>query len=286
MGGAFQTSREIFSNPIWQDVAKFRIFFFIVGNAVFSDEGVRVGNVVLKRGQYLRSYRNLQSDLEYIENRAIKKYSLSVLKRKIEQLVLEERLKIEDTELGTLFTVVNYAVYQGFDHYKVTTKNSVGTALEQRENSERTGMEQGWNNNNKDNKEKKDKKDNKVNNNINPFDFYQQNFGVLSPFNAQDIEQWIDDLNETLVIEAMKIAASDNKGWKYATGILKDWHKHRLQTLQDVEAHNLKFKATKQTGGKSLFEQGEESRKRQAAAEKEMEDKEIDWDKELEGLPY
>jgi hypothetical protein len=145
MGGAFQTSRDIFLNPIWQDVPKFRIFFYIVGNAVFSDDGVRVGNVHLKRGQYLRSFRNLQEDLSYLENRSVKKYSLSVIKRKIDQLIEEKRLKVEECELGTLFTVVNYAVYQGFEHYKNDS-----------ENTERTGMEQRWNNNKKDKKDKKD----------------------------------------------------------------------------------------------------------------------------------
>jgi hypothetical protein len=146
MGGAFQTSRDIFLNPIWQDIPKFRIFFYIVGNAVFSDDGVRIGNVFLKRGQYLRSYRNLQEDLTYLENRALKKYSLSVIKKKIDQLVEEKRLKIEECELGTLFTVVNYAVYQGFEHYKNNNENAERTQREQREN------------NNK--KDKKDKKDN------------------------------------------------------------------------------------------------------------------------------
>jgi hypothetical protein len=145
MGGAFQTSREIFSNPIWSDIPKFRIFFFIVGNAVFSDEGVRVGPIVLKRGQYLRSYRNLQDDLQYIENRKVKKYSVSVISRKIESLVKEERLKIEDTELGTLFTVVNYDEYQRLDNYK----RKLGTELEQSWNSDGTEMEQSGNNNKK-----------------------------------------------------------------------------------------------------------------------------------------
>jgi hypothetical protein len=135
MGGAFQTSREIFNNPIWQDVIKFRLFFYIVGNAVFSEEGVKQGSILIKRGQYLRSYRNLAADLEYLENKSLKRYSISVIKKKIDQLVSEERLKIEETELGTLFTVVNYAVYQGFDHYKTHNR-------EQSENSPRTVREQ------------------------------------------------------------------------------------------------------------------------------------------------
>ena len=161
MKGAFQTSRKIFENPIWQDVVKFRIFFYIVGNAVYLDEGITVHGIKVGRGQYLRSYRNLANDLHYIENRSIKKYSLSVISKKIDQLVKEERLKIEDTELGTLFTVVNYAEYQGFQRYKKESENGERTEKEQCENGVRTEKERRENNNNKDNKDKKDKKDNK-----------------------------------------------------------------------------------------------------------------------------
>jgi hypothetical protein len=158
MGGAFQTSREIFTNPIWSDIPKFRIFFYIVGNAVFANEGVRIAHLHIKRGQFLRSYRNLSDDLSYIENRKVKKYSVSVISRKIDSLVKEERLKIEDTELGTLFTVVNYDMYQGFEHYK---KQELGTELEQCWNNDGTELEQSGNNNKKVNKDKKVKKDNK-----------------------------------------------------------------------------------------------------------------------------
>src|SRR5690625_1880523 len=139
--GAFQTSRNIFENPIWNDIPKFRIFFYIYGIAVFSKEGAVVGGIKLKRGQFVSSYRILQDDLQYLENRSIKKYSLSVIKRKIDSLVKENRLKIEGTELGTLFTVVNYEQYQGLGNYR--TDN-----LERRENGERTQRERRENNNN------------------------------------------------------------------------------------------------------------------------------------------
>ncbi|MFD1179654.1 hypothetical protein ACFQ3W_25605 [Paenibacillus puldeungensis] len=182
MKGAFQTSREIFENPIWQDIPKFRIFFYIVGNAVYAEEGAVVAGMHLKRGQFLRAYRNLMKDLEYIENRSVKRYSLSVISRKVEQLVKEERLKIEDTELGTLFTVVNYAQYQGFDHYKKKTWDSVGTDLERDENRDGTELEQGWNNNNKDNKDKKVKKENKKDNTA--FEDYTSNPVLLESLNS------------------------------------------------------------------------------------------------------
>lgn len=134
MGGAFQTSRDIFENPIWQNIVEFRLFFLIYGKATFID-GVKIGNVILKRGQWLRSYRNLQSDLEYVENRTIKKYSLSKIHRAVENLLKQERVRVERVELGTLFEVVNYATYQGLENYKSNIRNSNGTEMEQQRNN-------------------------------------------------------------------------------------------------------------------------------------------------------
>ena len=93
MAGAFQTSREIFENPIWQNIVEFRLFFLLYGKAIFNEEGYQQGKIKIEKGQWLRSYRNLQNDLEYIENRSIKKYSLSRIKRAIDNLIKEERIK-------------------------------------------------------------------------------------------------------------------------------------------------------------------------------------------------
>lgn len=115
--GAFQTSREIFDSSVWTDIIKFRIFFYVYGNAVFAREGIDIAGIHLKRGQFLRSYRNLQKDLEYVEKRHTKIYSLHTIRKKIEQLVKEKRVEIESTDMGTLFTVVKYDEYQGFERY-------------------------------------------------------------------------------------------------------------------------------------------------------------------------
>ncbi|MCL6615837.1 MAG: DnaD domain protein, partial [Anoxybacillus ayderensis] len=76
---------------------------------------------------------------------------------------------------------------------------------------------------------------------VNAHRFYQENFGVENPFIAECIDQWIDDIGEELVIEAMKRALKQNKSWSYAEGILKDWVKHNLRTLTDVEAYEKEF---------------------------------------------
>src|SRR5690625_5235051 len=68
------------------------------------------------------------------------------------------------------------------------------------------------------------------------FDFYQQNYGVITPFIIESIEHWINDLSEELVIESMKIALKNNKQFNYAEGILRDWHNKNIRTIDDVEA--------------------------------------------------
>lgn len=139
MSGAFLISREIFENSIWQSPIELRMFLLIFGKAVFSDEGAQVGPVHLKKGQWVRSFRNLQDDLEYIENNAVKRPGLATIKRIVDKLVKDGRVTAETCELGTLFTVVNYAYYQDLETYKKKTrnsaKNSSGTAAEQQRNN-------------------------------------------------------------------------------------------------------------------------------------------------------
>lgn len=149
MAGAFIISRDIFDNALWQNQMEFRLFFLILGKAIFLEEGQDIAGIHLNKGQWLRSYRNLQTDLEYIENHAIKKPSLSTLKRLITKLERDGRIVTKSLELGTLFTVCNYCKYQDFESYRKATKNNA-------RNRSRTDPEQIPNNNNNVNKENKE----------------------------------------------------------------------------------------------------------------------------------
>lgn len=154
MKGAFFISRKIFNSDLWDDVIKFRIFFYLIGHSVFSDEGTEVAGIKLERGQYLRSLRQIQDDLSYREGRgnSIKTYPLTTIQRKIKSLENEGRIKVKSTEYGTLFTVLNYQQYQVLDNYKTSQ-------VEQQRNSNGTAMEQQWNNNKNDKNDKNDKKE-------------------------------------------------------------------------------------------------------------------------------
>lgn len=172
MAGAFIISRDIFENAIWQNQTEFRLFFLILGKAMFAEEGQIIGNIHVKKGQWLRSYRNLQADLEYIENHAIKKPSLSTIKKLIEKLVKDERISIEHTELGTLITVCNYCKYQDLESYRRGTKNTA-------ENRGRTEVEQIANNNNNVNND----------NNVNNKNAYLPEAYILADYLLQRIRQ-------------------------------------------------------------------------------------------------
>lgn len=95
--------------------------------------------------------------------------------------------------------------------------------------------------------------------NITVFEFYQQNgFGTLSPYVAEKVGAWIDDLSEELVLEAMKIATENNaRNWKYVESILKNWHNKNLKTIADVEADRKQFEAKKQLRNKQQGKQKE-----------------------------
>lgn len=298
MGGAFQTSREIFNNPIWQDVSKFRIFFFIVGNAVFSNDGVRISDVHIKRGQFLRSYRNLCDDLQYIENRKVKKYSISVISRKIDSLVKEERLKIESTELGTLFTVVNYEEYQRLENYKA----KLGTELEQGWNTVGTELEQSGNNNKKDNKDKNVKKDKKEEKNCpkQVYDdtslYYQlslyffERIKLNNPDHKQpDFQIWSDEIRKMIKL--------DNRTDEQVKYLMKwvqedDFEKAnvlsptKLRKRFDNLIMKVKQQKIKQPNKRSIFEQGEESKKRQEEIKPLSTEEQEQMKKWEEELPY
>ncbi|RQW10396.1 hypothetical protein [Paenibacillus rhizophilus] len=129
----------MFGNPIWKNIVEFRLFFLIYGNAVFSDEGVRLADdLVLKRGEWCRSTRKLQEDLEYIENRQVKRYSTSVINRCIKKLERSQRICTRIHELGTIFTVLNYDEYQ-FSRDKTLQVGSSNLASYMQEDCTRIG---------------------------------------------------------------------------------------------------------------------------------------------------
>ncbi len=74
------------------------------------------------------------------------------------------------------------------------------------------------------------------------FAFYEQNFAPLSPYKAQELASWIDDLSEELVLKALHIAHDKNKcTLAYVKGILRAWHRKGYRHLDQVREEQRAF---------------------------------------------
>ncbi|MFJ8529219.1 DnaD domain-containing protein [Bacillus sp. NPDC094106] len=75
------------------------------------------------------------------------------------------------------------------------------------------------------------------------FLFYEQNFGSLSPYTADELSEWIADLSDELVLKALQIAYENNKRTlAYVKGILRDWYEKGYTRLSEVEKAAVRFR--------------------------------------------
>lgn len=79
------------------------------------------------------------------------------------------------------------------------------------------------------------------------FNFYSQNFGMITPYTSENISKWMDETSEEIVLEAMKRTIEQNKrSWRYAEGILKNWVSKNVKSLEDIEAIELEHQQARQ----------------------------------------
>jgi DnaD/phage-associated family protein len=79
------------------------------------------------------------------------------------------------------------------------------------------------------------------------FQFYQENFGAMNPFVREELNESVEEVGETLVIEAMKRALVRNKiSWGFVKGILQSWENKGIRSVQAVEAEVVEFRTKKQ----------------------------------------
>lgn len=117
----------------FKDVLAFRIYSLIVMNATHTE--YEYNGILLKPGQWVRSYSKLVDDLEYIDGRGFKKPNKSTISRAIDRLIDAGIIEIEypiiianhatdsatvhatdnATINATLFTLLEIQSYQGFE---------------------------------------------------------------------------------------------------------------------------------------------------------------------------
>ncbi|MFL0489207.1 DnaD domain-containing protein [Bacillus sp. 179-I 2A5 NHS] len=125
---------------------------------------------------------------------------------------------------------------------------------------------------------------------VNPISFYEQNFGFITPFIADGIHAWIDDLNAELVVKAMEIALEKNtRNMSYVNTILRDWHLKGLKTVADVEAADKAFRdqrlAKGQQQNQPLYQQkGLSESTKNVIQQQQLWEQKIPTDEELAAL--
>jgi|LSQX01.3.fsa_nt_gb predicted phage replisome organizer len=74
---------------------------------------------------------------------------------------------------------------------------------------------------------------------IKPEKFYQDNFGLITPFIAQDILGFIEKgVEEGLIVAAMQLALKNNAPtWNYTSTIIINCMKKNIKTLEQFESH-------------------------------------------------
>ncbi|MCA1029682.1 DnaD domain protein [Bacillus timonensis] len=71
-----------------------------------------------------------------------------------------------------------------------------------------------------------------------PFAFFEENgFGTVGAHLSEKINAWCTDLNDELVIEAMKLAIENGvKTWAYVEAILRDWIDKGYERVEDIHS--------------------------------------------------
>ncbi|UJL45769.1 DnaD domain protein [Virgibacillus sp. NKC19-16] len=65
--------------------------------------------------------------------------------------------------------------------------------------------------------------------------FYQENFGLISPYVADELINWVNDLGEPLILDAMKrVLGRGRANWGYVKGTLQAWGKKDITTVEEA----------------------------------------------------
>lgn len=81
------------------------------------------------------------------------------------------------------------------------------------------------------------------------YHFYQENFGIITPYIQDDIKEYADIQSPQLVRYAMKKALDKQKPWSYAKGILKNWLTKNIKTLDQAQAEEVQFNNSRKNRG-------------------------------------
>lgn len=219
-------------NTVWQNPFYFKLWSYCLMKASHAHYDQMVGNQIVKLnpGEFVTGRNSLAEDL----NRGMKpkdKQSELTWWRHLKTLEKLEMLNIKSTTKYSIISILKWSEYQ----------NDV-QETEQQMNNKCTSNEQQMNTNKNVKNEKNEKN---ITTTTNPVIFYEQNIGLLSQFQMEELWNWNDDFNgqSEILIHAMKIAMDRNKkNMGFVKYLLKDWMDKGAKSLEDVQAIEIEQK--------------------------------------------
>jgi DnaD/phage-associated family protein len=234
--GHFRILREIFEKDLFKNVVDFRLFFLIMSQAVFKS-GVEINGIILERGEWMRSFRQLQKDLEFVDKRIFRQYGIGTIKRSVDHLIAEHLVCTRNTDCGTVFKVLEYERWQGVADFEKAKAERIAEQQKPFSETKRT----------KELEELKDlvvvsnsqEKPSKASSRrLGFYDAYYSYYGrMLTPRQLQDISAYMDQdgLSEDLVCLAMDKASRISSHHNYLNGILNNWLTSGIRTVEQAK---------------------------------------------------
>ena len=174
----------------------------------------------------------------------------------------EKEPKIEDGIAKAMFILIKPNIDSANARYKASVENGKKGGRPKKETQEKP--EKNLNKTQEEaNKNLNDNEDDNVNDNENVtttvvnskgdscvdglseiIDFYNENIGLITPYGAEILEDYLQEMPSELIIYAMQISVEANKrNIKYIKAILNNWQKAGIKTL--IEAKNENSKTNK-----------------------------------------
>lgn len=173
----------------------------------------------------------------------------------------EKEPKIEDGIAKAMFILMKPNIDSANARYKASVKNGKRGGRPKKETQEKPS-ENLKETQRKPNQNLNDNEDDNVNVNDNVtttvvnkgdscvdglseiIDFYNNNIGLITPYGAEILEDYLQEMSSELIIYAMQISVEANKrNIKYIKAILNNWQKAGIKTL--IEAKNENSKTNK-----------------------------------------
>lgn len=240
--GWIALQRKIQKSFVWANPYVLKLWLLILFKAGYSENKFLFNGkeVRVDRGQFVTGRVALAS--EYNEG-ATREHMLSPtsINRWLKKFRDLGMVDIQSNARYSVITVINYDAYQSTGQLVDTRRTTSGQQAD-------TIEQENKNNNISTTTEGRE-----------AANFYQANFGMLSPFNIQKLENWVSDFQSIgaseseankILVKGMQIALTRNKrNLGYAEAIYRDWEGKGLNSVAAIDGEEAKFQADKQPSG-------------------------------------